>query len=116
MSAGPFLRARYERDNGDIHPVRVQPSTVSATNPQPTGALTSDISARVGGSRRTLGLITRRVRVVFTAGAPADYKPDSIIALPILTPDAYDALQRGSTFAYLGGTVTVVGKTPEFAN
>jgi hypothetical protein len=117
MSAGPFQLSRYERDNADIHPIRVQPETIiGGTNPAPGGAPTSDISARVSGGRRTLGLTARKVRFVFTAGAPTGYRPGSVLTLPVLTPAAYAALTRGSTFTYLGGTATVVGKSPEYVN
>lgn len=117
MSAGAFSRAKYESDGGEVYAIRVQPETIiAATNPEPAGAITAEPSAIANGSRRRIGVNARRVRVVFTAGAPAGYKPDSPIALPILTPTAFQALSKGETFTYLGGTVEVIGKTPEYIN
>ena len=117
MSAGSFSRSKYESDSGEIYAIRVQPETIVAgTNPEPAGTITAEVSAIANGSRRRLGMNARRVRVVFTASAPAGYKADSPIALPVLTPTAYQSLSKGDSFAYLGGTVEVIGKTPEYAN
>lgn len=118
MSAGAFTRSKYEADDGTIYPIRVQPETIiAAANPAPAGAVAAGVpSARANGGRRVLGVNARAVYVTFTATPPAGYKPDSILKIPILTKTAYDAKSRGSTFAYLGGTVTVTGKKPEYIN
>lgn len=117
MSAGNFARSRYESDTGEIHPIRVQPETISANvgaaNAAPAGAVTSPISARVSGSNRTLGLVARRVRLAFTAAVPDGYAEDSVLSIPVLTPTAYAAAITGATGTYLGSPVVVVGRTPE---
>lgn len=117
MSAGEFVRSRYESDAGNIHPIRVQPETVAASigsaNAAPVGTVDVPISAKVSGGRRELGLIARRVRLAFTAGAPTDYAEDSIVSIPILTPAVFNAIAVGQTGTYLGLGVEVVGKTPE---
>lgn len=117
MSAGSFTRTKYESDDGTILNARVQPETLTANiggaNTAPAGAVNGLGSAKMRGGRREIGVKARRVRVVFTAGAPADYKPDTTLEIPILTKARYDAIAIGSTGTYLEGTVTVIGKTAE---
>jgi hypothetical protein len=117
MSAGNFVRSRYESDAGNIHPIRVQPETIAASigsaNTAPTGAIDVAISARVSGGSRQLGLTARRVRLAFTAGVPTDYAEDSVVSIPILTPAVFNAIAVGQTGTYLGQSVEVVGKTAE---
>lgn len=119
MSAGAFSRSKYEADNGDVYAVRVQPETLAATfggtaNAAPSGAVDQQVSARVGGGNRQIGIKTRAVSVAWTGGAPTGYKADEILRIPILTKDLYDAITTNSTTgSYLGGTVQVVGKLPE---
>lgn len=117
MSAGEFVRSRYESDAGNVHPIRVQPETIAATigsaNTAPAGTIDLSISAKVSGGRRELGLIARKVRLAFTGAAPTGYAEDSIVSIPILTPTVYDGIAVGTTGTYLGAAVEVVGKTPE---
>lgn len=116
MSAGVFaVNGKYQADGGLVHPIRVQPETITTANALPAGAVTNSISARVGGSRRTLGLHARGVRLRFPAtGAPEGYKPLGSTFVPILTPAAFTAIAgKGAEFEYLGVTCTVLGKVPE---
>lgn len=117
MSAGQFERSFYESDGGTIYAIRVQPETIIATtNPAATGPATGEGSAAATGGRRRLGINARRVRVQWSTTAPTGYDPDGTITIPILTPDAYNNLQKGDTFTYLSQTVEVLGKTPEYVN
>lgn len=118
MSAGSYLRSRYTSDDGEVHPIRVQPETVALTidgtaNTAPTGSITSPISARVSGSRRGIGLKSRMVTVVFSAAPPTGYKADSPIALPWLEQSTFSGISRGDTGTYLGQAVEVLSKSPE---
>lgn len=124
MSAGGFSKVKYEANNGTLHPCRVQPETVSLeiggdTNgvpAEPAGTTKSRISARVSGSRKSLGLFTRMVRVQFgeTAGAAPDgYQLGGVIALPILKQEFFESITPGDTGNYLGKVVTVVGLISE---
>lgn len=117
MSAGAFQTTIYVADNGVSHPIRVQPETITATNPVGTaGTTTSDISARVGGSRRTLGLHARGIRLRFPAtGVPAGYLERGTTFIPIFTKAAFDGITKGSTFTYNTMTATVIGKVSEAA-
>ena len=126
MSQGAFNRSRYTRSNtgADIHPIRIQPETLTLTfggtaNAAPTGAFTSDISASVSKGRRGIGLKARTVTFVFTGTPPTGYKADSPITLPILQPALWAGLSRGTTGTYtVGGTaqaIEVLYKTEEKA-
>lgn len=117
MSAGNFVRSRYESDSGTIHPIRVQPETlaanVGAVNAGAAGAVDSPISARVSGGNRQLGLVARRVRVAFTGTLPTGYAENTVLSIPVLTPAAYAAAISGATGTYLGSPIVVVGRTAE---
>lgn len=118
MSAGVFTLSKYEADSGTVYSVRVQPETLAASvgggaNTAPTGNVTGEPSAMVGGSRRSIGVHCRGVRIRFTGAAPEGYKPQGVIFIPILTEARYDAITRGATGTYLGAAVEVVGKVPE---
>jgi len=125
MSAGPFSLGRYERDNGRIHPVKCQPETTELTVggeannfPADNTANKSDISARISGSKRALGLHCRTIRVKFGAtqgSAPDGYALGASISLPIFDPTLYNAITKGDTGNYLGKVVTVTSKSPEVA-
>lgn len=119
MASGTFSRSKYQADNGDIHPVRVQPETIAAVfapggaNAAPAAAVDNVTYARVGGGRRRYGIKCRSVRIQFQDPAPADYAPGSTISLPVLTQAVYNAITPGGTVNYLGATADIVGKSPE---
>lgn len=118
MSAGAFSRTRYLADNGDTHPIRVQPETVAAgyggtTNAAPTSAIDNPISARVSNGNRMFGLKPRTVTMVFEGTAPTGYKAGSYVRIPILQPTLWNTIATGDTINYLGNSATVVGKSPE---
>lgn len=117
MSAGAFVRSKYEADNGDIHPIRVQPETLLANlgevNAAPSGDVTVALFATARKSRRSYGVGARTVRVRFTAAVPDGYEPGQILSVPILTPDAFVAAQTAQTGTYLGSAVEIVGSTSE---
>lgn len=117
MSAGNFIRSRYESDAGNIHPIRIQPETADATigsvNAAPAGAVDVPISARVSGGSRQIGLTARKVRLAFTGTPPTGYAANSVVTIPILTPARFNSVAVGTTGTYLGTAVEVVGKTSE---
>lgn len=121
MSAGAFVRSRYESNSGEIYPIRVQPETLalqigSTANAAPTGAITAEVSARANGSRRTLGMNARSVTVTFTGTPPDGYATNSTLTVPVLTPELWDSAAKGTTGTYLGVAIEVVGKSAEAAN
>ena len=117
MSAGVFLRTRYEADSGEIHPIRVQPETVAANiagaNAAPSGTTTQSISARVNKTNREFGLRPRFVTVRFTSTVPDGYEADNLYRIPILTPSRFTAINVGASGTYLGSDIEVVSKSPE---
>lgn len=120
MSAGNFVRSRYESNSGEVYPIRVQPETLLLTiggssNTAPAGAITAEVSARANGSRRTLGMNARTVTVAFTAAQPEGYAANSTLTIPVLNPTFWDTITRGATGTYLETAIEVVGKSPEYA-
>lgn len=124
MSAGSPVTVGYENGAGVIHPIRIQPETLSVTlnsiaNAAPTTAIASNVpSAKVSGGRRSIGINARLVRIRITAATPPPgYKVGSPIALPVLTQTAFAAYGKGQTGTYtLNGTsydIEFAGKTPE---
>lgn len=115
MSAGAFILSRYTADNGEIHPIKIQPETIIGTfNPAPTGAITSGLRVRASRSnRRKYGISARYITCSWTATPPTGYKVGGFFTIPILTTTAFNAINDGSTFTYLGAAAVVNGKTPE---
>lgn len=115
MSAGEFVKRRYELDNGDVVQIRVQPSTVTTWNPQATSStlLHPDLTATVSQGKRTAGINARTARFEWASGVPSGYDPNGIITLPILTASAFDDLTSQETYSYRGGTIRPIGKTKE---
>jgi hypothetical protein len=122
MSSGVFTLAQYSTDNSDIVPIRVQPETLEATlgtvNASATGTLSPGFpSAQVSQSKRALGINARTVSIRFDPGEePTDYKPGTILRVPVTTKARFDALSKGSAVTYLGATGQVAGKSPERIN
>lgn len=118
MSAGAFTRSRYLSDAGDVHPIRVQPETITlaygaTTNGATATSLNNPISARVSNGNRQFGLKPRTITVVFETQAPTGYKVGTYIRVPILQPTLWNTIVQGDTVTYLGETATVAGKSPE---
>jgi hypothetical protein len=114
MSAGAFQQAVYIADSTEAFVIKVQPETIAAWNPQGNGTISPFFpSVRASGGRRKIGINARVARFRFTGTPPAGYLPGSIFVLPILTPAAYQALAKLTNYAYLGGTIQLVGKSPE---
>ena len=117
MSAGSFISTKYESDDGDIHPMRIQPETalanIGGANTAPSGDIDNSISAKARGGIREYGLKARGVNVVFTSTLPTDYEAGNVYRIPILTRARYDAISVGTTGTYLSNPVRVVGKIPE---
>ena len=119
MSEGRFTRSRYEANDGDIHPIRVQPETLTATvggaaNAAPTGAVDNSISAKVSRGNRGFGLRPRFVTFAWNEGAaPSGYDDRTLQRLPILTESVWDGIEVNDPVSYLGGTGVVVSKSPE---
>lgn len=117
MSSGNFTDTFYEADNGDIHPIRVQPETLlavlGAANSAPAGPLTVPLSARARKPRRAFGLGARTARVKFTATPPTGYALNQTLTIPILSPSIFASITKGVTGTYLSTAVKVVGTTSE---
>lgn len=118
MSAGDFGRFKYECDNGDVCPVRLQPETLAATfdgaaNAEPAGPINMATFAKVNKTSREYGIRPRYVTGEWDGAPPADYSATGTVKIAVMTRGVWDAILPFSAMAYLGGTVTVTGKTPE---
>jgi hypothetical protein len=99
MSAGEFLKARYQASyqQNRIHPIRIQPETAQLTvggvvNALPADAINTPISALVGRGRRSRGLIVRTVTIKApTDTPPAGYQPGGLTTIPCLTEEFFNA-------------------------
>lgn len=122
MSAGAYNSSKYQASYGDgtnIHPIRVQPETISAViggtsnnNEPPSAAVSNPISAKVSRGGRGLGLKPRTVTLKFTGTVPTGYKAGAVIVIPWLKPFPL-AVVKGATGTYLNSTVVVVAVNPE---
>lgn len=117
MSAGKFSNQFYVTDAGIVGFVSIQPETVTAWNPAGVGPPAAGApTVRVSGGRNKIGIHARIARFRWSgtpAVAPTGYDPSGIITLPILTLGALTALVKGTSYAYLGASLNLVGKTSE---
>ena len=119
MSAGKYSTAgKYTADGGTIHPIRVQPETLTMTvggtaNAAPAGAVNSPFSAKISKNRRGYGLKPRSITIRWDGAAPDGYDPNGLITLPILQAALFNSAQKDTAVSYLGSTAKVVYKTPE---
>lgn len=122
MSAGTFTLTKYIASYGDgsnVHPIRVQPETLTAThtgtaNSAPGDDVNNPISARVSTGRRALGLIPRMVTLKApSSGQPSGYKAEGVTRIPCLTETFYNKCVKGTTVTYLGASWTVISGSPE---
>lgn len=118
MSMGAFVISKYEDDDGEIHPIRVQPETLalqlgSTANAAPAGAVTDNQRAKVTKGAREYGIGARTVTITFGATPPTGYRPYSYITLPVLVQATWDAITDGSAVTYQTTAGTVSYKTAE---
>lgn len=120
---GSYIFSGYaSTDNpAKVYPIRVQPETIALvingiSNDAPSGGTTEQVSAKVSGKRRSFGVNARTVTIEFVGTAPTGYKVAQPIRLPILKPDVYAGILKNQSGNYLGSTIRVVGKRPEYIN
>jgi len=122
MSAGAFVVTKYAASYGSgnqIHPIRVQPETLTATiggeeNSAPTGAITNPIQCRVSGGKRQIGLLARYINIEFPAtGQPSGYRAGGSTRIPALTTAFYNLAVKGATVTYLGASCKVTSRSRE---
>lgn len=123
MSAGQFLRSKYQASYGDgsnIHPIRIQPELLdvdfpSLSNVEPDDPINNPISAIASLGDNAVGLRPRYVTVKHNPlGSPIPgYATGSTIRLTILRPEVWDSIVVGDSIVYLGGDYEVISKTAE---
>lgn len=122
MSTGAFLRAFYTSDTGEVHNIRIQPESAAlvidgTTNTIPAGPAVNDQQIMVSASRNAFGIKARkvRVRVLTPTTVGGVIAAGSILSFPWLNPVTFLEVTRPGrqTGTYQGGSVQVVGGTPE---
>lgn len=117
MSAGTFQYSRYERNDGAIQRIRIQPETLGLTiatvaNDPPTAAIDTAATVYARGSRRRFGVTARKISVLFTGTLPDGYSGDPV-EVPILTPAFFNTITAGATGTYLTVPIEVLSVTAE---
>jgi hypothetical protein len=116
MSTGVFEIGKYESDEGDIYPCRVQPETkgltIGSANAFPLGAADQQVSAKMSSSQKRAGVNARTVRFKFTVAVDG-YEDGSTLTLPVFQKTVWDGIKKGDTGTYLGTPVIALGKSPE---
>lgn len=118
MSSGSFSISRYVSNRGSVYACRVQPETLAAAftgagvNAAATTAVDMEVSAKMSGGRREIGVSPRGVTVEFTGTVPDGYSGDPVF-IPILTPTLYESITRDMVGTYLGQAIKVIGKRVE---
>lgn len=122
MSSGSFTITKYAAsyaDGDQIHPIRVQPETLTAaigstTNAAPAGTINNPIQCRVSGGKRQIGLLARYITIQFPAtGQPTGYQAGGTTRIPALTETFYDAATRGTNITYLSVVCKIVSRSRE---
>jgi hypothetical protein len=109
--AGRFIISNYEREDGSIGPIRVQPETVTSWNPQATGSKTGSF-VRARGSKRSYGTVARSVSLGRAVGDGTDYSSAVVsLRVPMFTKTSWEALAAGQVLSYAGKTDWVVQGT-----
>lgn len=114
MSAGSFVKARYGASYGNgnqVHPIRVQPETVTCdvggtTNDLPSDDINNPISVVVSKGRSQKGLKCRTVTLRSPISNPPEgYLPGGLTTIPCLTETFFDACAQADDtvdVTYLG--------------
>ena len=118
MSAGAFVLSKYEANNGDIYPIRLQPESLdleiaTVSNDEPAGAVDQPTRAKVSRARGAIGIRPRKVSIRFTDPAPTGYKADQSYTIPVLQASLWDSAIAGTVASYLGVAAVVISRSPE---
>lgn len=120
MSAGRFITAKYQTNDGEVHAIRIQPETLTLAiegqiNEEAAGSITGKGRAAVSKGKRQLGLRARMVICKWAdpANAPTGYDGRGYIRLPWLTTSLFDDLAEGMDGTYLGRAIKVVNTSPQ---
>lgn len=117
MSSGPFSVVSYQADDGVVHPIRVQPETISDANPV-GAARTSSLRFYATPSRRRYGQYARFITISLTVGVVGEgggpFAEAKVYArIPIFTQDVFTLIKEGDPYVYQGKTFQVVTKHKE---
>ena len=110
-----YSKTKYEADNGQVHPIRLQPDTLTAAGSVPAGGVTSPISADIRKSKREYGLGPRGVSASRTVGtAPDTFKKRIFIPVLVKADYASGSFIPGGQITYKGQSYTIDSLIPEY--
>lgn len=107
-------RSRYQSDSGTIHAILLTAPVAAVAGTAPSGAVDSDIKAKVSKTNREYGIRPRLVVLAQTVGTGAN-SFTKYARIPVLTPTdfASGTFQLGASVAYNGGSWTVASRLGE---
>lgn len=118
MSSGEFSNSKYQTNEGNIVPIKLQPETLTLTiagtaNAAPAGAVEAGWpSADVSRSKRAIGIHCRTISVKVTDPAEG-YVDNGLVRVPIMTATVWNGAVKGAAVVGAFGTGEVAGKQPE---
>lgn len=98
-----FKRAKYQTDYGPIYAIRVDTSTITDDNPEPTGAFTDGLMyVGVNKTKRSQGLTARKVRLSRVIGQVAGRDVKAHTTRPLLKPTTPAEIDIGQVLTFDG--------------
>lgn len=107
-----FERAKYQANDGTIHPLRISEDRVAAAGAAPAGDIDSDIRVKVSKGNTEFGIRPRGVRLARTIGE-GENAFTKYSFLPILTESVWDGLALQATLTIGGIEWTIIAKIAE---
>jgi hypothetical protein len=112
-----FVKTKYEADSGSIHPIKLTTDYASQAGTPPSGAVDSNISAKVTKASSEYGLRPRGVRIARTI-TDGTSTCSLFGFLAVLTESAWNgaAYSPGATITIGSTAWTVTTRVPEDFN
>lgn len=116
--AGRFIRSKYKANNGDVYRVVIQPETAllsfgSVQNAPTVNNVTEKVPLRIKKPLLEKGVKARKMGIKWSEDPPTGYSQDTILYIPILTPELFAAIQLDQLGTYLGKPFLVLSLIPE---
>lgn len=107
-------RTKYEADDGDIKPIRLDAQTIAVAGAPPAGATTDNDYVKVSKGNREFGMRPRGVRLSRNVGT-AELPNMRYKFLPVLTQTAFNSggYAVGQQLGIGGVDWEIIAKVPE---
>lgn len=105
---------KYEADGGSIHGLLLDPTRAAVAGAEPSGAVSSNIKAKVSKGNKEYGIRPRGVRLTRVVGTEPDtFRKYSFLPVLSLTAFASATFAVGAEIVIDGVTWEVAAKVPE---